>query len=234
MGNNVVWLDPNSDVSVSVVGNKAYALHRVAKMGVVKTPKSIVLGVHGTLGKEHEISNFIDVVNANYSFPVIVRSSGTLEDSDNSFAGQFVSLVCRDAKELYADIQSVISSANSENVVAYCKKFGIDHTSLKMAVIVQEYLSADESGVIFTRHPIFSDGDMYCESKLRSTDAVTSGDASVSGRNLPRCGFIENGFLKDLRDVSLAIEYEFGYSVDIEWILSNGDLWVLQVRKITA
>ena len=94
--------------------------------------------------------------------PVAVRSSAPGEDdSGESFAGlheSFVNVVGADA--ILDHVRLVWASLWSDAAMLYRKEIGLDVNESKMAVVVQEMIDGDRSGVIFTRNPIKSFGSV--------------------------------------------------------------------------
>ena len=84
--------------------------------------------------------------------PVAVRSSATAEDlPDASFAGQHDSyLNVVDGQQLLNSIKLTWSSLWSPRAIDYRNRHGFDHGGVQMAVVVQEMVSAEVSGVMFT------------------------------------------------------------------------------------
>jgi pyruvate,water dikinase len=87
---------------------------------------------------------------------VAVRSSATTEDQPGvSYAGQHESyLNIRTADELLRAIQRCWSSLWTTHALNYRTRHGINQVSASMAVIVQQLVSADAAGVLFTVNPI--------------------------------------------------------------------------------
>ncbi len=88
--------------------------------------------------------------------PVAVRSSATAEDlPDMSFAGQqdtFLNILGEDAVT-----QAVIdcwSSLWTARAMGYRQRNGIDHNQVALAVIVQQMVQSQASGVLFTANPL--------------------------------------------------------------------------------
>jgi phosphoenolpyruvate synthase/pyruvate phosphate dikinase len=88
--------------------------------------------------------------------PVAVRSSATAEDlPDLSFAGQ---------QDTYLNViggaalrQAVIdcwSSLWTARAIGYRARNGIDHAAVSLAVVVQEMVPSEVSGVLFTANPL--------------------------------------------------------------------------------
>lgn len=92
---------------------------------------------------------------------VAVRSSATIEDQPGaSFAGQHESyLNIRTADELLIAVQRCWSSLWTVRALNYGTHQGIDPGSVSMAVIVQQLVSADASGVLFTVNPVTGASD---------------------------------------------------------------------------
>ena len=91
--------------------------------------------------------------------PLAVRSSATGEDSaDASFAGLYSSFLnVIGVEALIASVRRCWASLWSERAMAYRYRLGITHKKIEMAVILQEMVQAEVSGVAFTADP--SNGD---------------------------------------------------------------------------
>ncbi len=86
---------------------------------------------------------------------VAVRSSAPGEDaSGSSFAGLHESFVnIRGLESIIDHVRLVWASLWSDAAMLYRKEIGLDVNQSKMAVIIQEMIDGDRSGVIFTRNP---------------------------------------------------------------------------------
>ncbi|MEI6478012.1 MAG: PEP/pyruvate-binding domain-containing protein [bacterium] len=154
-----------------------------------------------------------------------VRSSALAEDSAHSaMAGQFSTLLDLSPDEVAAAIQSVLDDA--------IKKTG---DPSQCAVIIQIFLPAKYSGVLFTRNP------------KGSREAVIEyvpgrGDALVSGQvQPPRLSHVWNqsipkqpAWADGLLEYGASIEKAYEHPQDIEWCLVDGALHILQARPITT
>ena len=84
-----------------------------------------------------------------------VRSSATAEDlGAASFAGQHGTYYYVDEERLIPRIRSCWASLWSREAVSYRAANGIDHASTYMAVIVQQMIPSEVSGVTFTLNPV--------------------------------------------------------------------------------
>ncbi|MCH7965319.1 MAG: hypothetical protein IH852_15425 [Bacteroidetes bacterium] len=83
-----------------------------------------------------------------------VRSSLTDEDSaNNSFAGQMDSFLNVKKKYIEESIKMVWASAYSPRALLYRYKKKISFTHISSAVIIQEMVQSEASGIIFTKNP---------------------------------------------------------------------------------
>jgi phosphohistidine swiveling domain-containing protein len=87
---------------------------------------------------------------------VAVRSSAVGEDSASaSFAGLHESyLNVRSPQEVLEHIKLVWASTWSDAAILYRKEIGLDVEKSSMAVVIQELIRGQESGVIFGRSPV--------------------------------------------------------------------------------
>ncbi len=88
--------------------------------------------------------------------PVAVRSSATAEDLPYaSFAGQqdtFLNVMGRDA--VLDAVRRCWASLWTDRAVAYREANGIDHRSVRLAVVVQRMVQSEVAGVMFTANPV--------------------------------------------------------------------------------
>ena len=109
---------------------------------------------------------------------VAVRSSGTAEDlPDASFAGQYDSyLNVSGAASVVQRMLDVWASLYSLQAIAYRQQQGVPHSAARMAVLVQQQLAADASGVLFTLDPVSGARD-----RLLINASFGLGEGVVSG-----------------------------------------------------
>lgn len=110
---------------------------------------------------------------------VAVRSSATAEDlPDASFAGQ---------QETYLNVQGIESVLNGvrncyaslwgNRAVSYRFHQGYDQTSVSIAVVIQEMVESEKSGVLFTVNPVNKK-----ENEMQINASFGLGESVVSGR----------------------------------------------------
>lgn len=97
-----------------------------------------------------------EVIESFGNKPVAVRSSAVGEDSaKSSFAGLHESyLNVRGPKDVLEHIKLVWASTWSDAAILYRKEIGLDVENSSMAVVIQELVQGQESGVIFGRSPV--------------------------------------------------------------------------------
>jgi len=131
---------------------------------------------------EAELTLFIDFMHERGIKSFAVRSSGTLEDGENSsFAGQFESyLNVTSIESLKLSIVNCWTSLFGKKVMTYCKNNDIIVSDFSMCVVIQEQLVSDFSGVVFTVNPLTG------EDKVMVVETVKGvGESLVQGNNIP-------------------------------------------------
>ena len=216
-----------------------------------------------------EIKENLDKISVQY---VSIRSSAVSEDSlKASFAGLHDTYlnVKTEPKLVLENIKKSWASLFNDRAVVYRLRKGISHLE-GMAVVVQEMISAEVSGISFTLHPTkakektllieasYGIGDMIVSGKVEPdgyvVDRVTleimernvgnkskrsicqSGRVEVIGveKELVKRQVIHDKKIKEIAQTCLKIEKLFKYPQDIEWCISNNNLWLLQSRAITG
>jgi len=84
---------------------------------------------------------------------VAVRSSALGEDSEMSFAGQYLSVLNVTRDRLLQEYKRVVASLFSENAISYRQHMGIPFQDAAMSVACLEMVNSFVSGVMYTRHP---------------------------------------------------------------------------------
>ncbi|AUA08968.1 phosphoenolpyruvate synthase [Streptomyces sp. SID8382] len=109
---------------------------------------------------------------------VAVRSSGVEEDgSELSFAGQFATFLnVSGLPEVMAHVKKCWASAFSERSLHYRLRHGLPPRGEGLAVVVQDMVDAEVSGVIFTANPVTGDRRQHVVSSVYGL-----GEGLVSG-----------------------------------------------------
>jgi phosphoenolpyruvate synthase/pyruvate phosphate dikinase len=114
--------------------------------------------------------------------PVAVRSSALDEDGElASFAGQHeteLNVVGADA--VLGAVARNWASARSERALVYRERQGLETSGVRLAVLVQQFVLADASAVVFSANPITRDRD-----EVVVTASWGLGESVVSGTVTP-------------------------------------------------
>lgn len=110
---------------------------------------------------------------------VAVRSSATAEDlPDASFAGQQETyLNVRGIDKVLARVKSCYASLWGNRAVCYRCNQGYDQLSVALAVVIQQMVESEKSGVLFTVNPITHDTE-----EIQINASYGLGESVVSGR----------------------------------------------------
>ncbi|MEU9836649.1 PEP/pyruvate-binding domain-containing protein [Streptosporangium sp. NPDC048047] len=101
-------------------------------------------------------ADIADAVRLGARGPVAVRSSATAEDLPHaSFAGQqdtYLNVVGADAT--LEAVRRCWASLWTDRATSYRAAHGIDHRSVRLAVVIQEMVQPEVAGVMFTANPV--------------------------------------------------------------------------------
>jgi len=119
---------------------------------------------------------------------VAVRSSATAEDlADASFAGQQDSFVnVKGNTDLLNKIRECFSSLFTARATFYRHKKGFEHLKVSLAVVVQEMIDSDKSGVIFSKDPSYNNDNVHIEAVWGLGEGIVSGKITPDRYNVNR------------------------------------------------
>jgi pyruvate,water dikinase len=171
-----------------------------------------------------------------------VRSSASNEDSAQaSFAGEFETVLdVQTDEDILQAIYSVRRSRDSVRTQAYSQAQGLPQQH-EMAVVVQQLVPAELSGVLFTADPVT--GNLM---EMTGNFGRGLGEKLVSGETNPQTFTFDrqngkyNGpvelkpHAKRLYRLAARLDKEMGASQDIEWATAGGEVYILQARPITT
>ena len=80
-----------------------------------------------------------------------VRSSAVAEDSQTSFAGQYLSVLNVTADDILEAYKKVVASKYSSRAIFYRVNYGLSDVETPMAVLVLQMIDAKTSGIIYTQ-----------------------------------------------------------------------------------
>jgi pyruvate,water dikinase len=178
---------------------------------------------------------------------VAVRSSACAEDSeDASYAGQQETFLnIEGAGEVRRRIVECWASFFSDRALFYRERKG-SLDDLRMAVVVQQMVAPEKSGVLFTVDPVQRRRDrMVVEAVFGLGEQVVSGEVtpdhyavdrsgSVKRERLANGGVLQPEELTKLAELGCALQDRFGCPQDVEWAMADGQLYLLQSRPVTT
>ncbi|WP_028594667.1 PEP/pyruvate-binding domain-containing protein [Paenibacillus assamensis] len=192
-----------------------------------------------------ELKHEIEQALLCYSFTTYaIRSSSILEDGTiNSMAGQYHTYLNATVDEVFTLIKACWASMYSTAAAAYNER-NVTVNAFQMGVIVQEQKNPQYAGVLFTMNPVSKDTDhLIIEWVEGLGDKLVSGEVTpnriVVSRLTRQVTFHVGTALPPhltlrLVQLSLSIEQDYQFPIDVEWCIEQDEVIMLQVRPITA
>ena len=230
------------------VGSKAANIHFLLRHGI-KVPDS--WGIVWT-AYEQNINNssktqmdlrreLNTIIDPRKSYAV--RSSASVEDSGEfSCAGLFKSyLQVQGIDNIIACIAKVWASLESPEFEAYWKHNMNSKCIPRMAVIIQEMVQPQLSGVVFTKNPVsgFSETIIEAGKGTGISQAESHQDPerwiSKWGNwcQKPKDGVLSEALAREIVAQAADISRKYRQPVDLEWVWDGKELYFIQVRPIT-
>ena len=180
-------------------------------------------------------------VNKKYA----VRSSGIKEDLLGfSFAGQYDTFINVSGVDDIAEaVIKCYLSTYSETVLSYFATNEISASDAEMAVIIEEMVDSEISGVVFTVNPTTGmDKEIFIEATKGQGENLVSGKVLAESYSYnwwdekitQKSGnILSDENIQEIAKTALAVQRFFGYPCDIEFAFEKGVLYILQARAIT-
>ncbi|MBX0286175.1 phosphoenolpyruvate synthase [Halomicroarcula sp. F28] len=164
-------VDIDSDDSAALAGAAERAQELILETAVPANVREDVLAAYDELGDG----------------AVAVRSSATAEDlPDASFAGQQDTYLNVERADLLDRVKECWASLFTQRAIYYRNEQGFAHDAVDIAVVVQEMVDAEKSGVLFTSHPSTGAPTAIVEAAWGLGEAVVSGTVSPDNYVLDR------------------------------------------------
>ncbi len=243
------------------IGGKALGLARLAGAGFV-IPRWLVLTTAAQDAPKEAVQAELRAALAEAGLDqsrLAVRSSAVIEDGARaSYAGQFLSVLDVPAREepaLWDAIYRVRASVGEAHAVAYTARADASEEPSRtgMAVLLQELIDAEVSGVAFAADPVTGARDVVVIGATPGLgEGLVSGD--VEGdlyrvdyprlilrekRIVGNAPVLSNEQALEVAALATAVSERLGHPQDIEWCYGpDGSgarpLWLLQARPITT
>jgi pyruvate,water dikinase len=239
--NRVAWLHTLDERDRDRAGGKAFTLARLLRTGL-PVPEGFVL----TAGATPDEPGWRDEVVSAYrelGGRVAVRSSSVREDgAQASFAGQFTTVLDVIGEEaVVSATRACLRAAGAGE--AYARALG-GAGGGPLAVLVQRFVPARVSGVVFTRDPRHAER-LVVEAHPGRGDLLVGGRVTPERYELDRAsgrwaesggagGSVDGPTLQAVAALALAAERLLGGAQDVEWALAEAGPVLLQSRPITT
>jgi len=230
-------------------GNKAHNLHRLIKKGIL-VPKTWVVGWEAFERYAHQPTQTIELLRRQLRRTLdltkiyAVRSSASTEDQlEHSFAGQFATILnVQGESSIVEAICSVWASAFSPNLQPYLEKLPLEKRKFQMAVILQEMVHPQVSGISFSRNPISGDEEVIIEAVHGEGTALVQKGVTpfrwvkhqTHWISIPEDSSIDKSLIDQVAELTCQISAWFKMDVDLEWVYDGQRLFWVQMREITT
>ena len=192
---------------------------------------------------EFDISEYMDFDAETDLFSV--RSSCNVEDGNElSFAGQFDTYLNVKKDELKDKVYEVVRSLATEGLIRYAQNGDTRLRDVGMDVIIQEMILPQVSGVIFSSNPQGILNETVITVGEGTGDGVVGDLAKTTSYYCNRTDdeyyfegekdLLSSDTIHELLALTDEIKPLAGEYIDIEFAIRDGEVFVLQVRKITT
>lgn len=208
------------------IGNKSFNLKKLEKMGL-RVPNYITLTnsyfQEVTPSKLKKLANDLSFILPSKN-GWAVRSSSICEDTNNiSMAGKYKTLIIDNPENLVTAIYEVLESTNNQE---------------EMAVIIQEFIEADYSGVVFSFNPINNQEDVVIEMAEGRGENIVGGLVNpftykeAKWNNSPPN--LKEDLVNEIVSTINNVNNNFINEIDMEFCIKNNTIFWLQVRPVTT
>ncbi|GKT08815.1 PEP/pyruvate-binding domain-containing protein [Desulforhabdus sp. TSK] len=139
-------LNPNDPDSVNEVSESIQRL-------IISSPVPHELSKAILYAYDHMMENLQRKTDGDFSTSVSLRSSAIGEDSELSYAGQYLSMLNVSRERLIQTYNFIIASLYTPRAIAYRVSKGIRDEDIAMSVACLQMVESVASGVAYSRHP---------------------------------------------------------------------------------
>ena len=227
----------------NIAGKISDLMDKLTPDNAEETGKAVGELFDGLKADDEMISKIASMTDPSKKYAV--RSSATKEDlADFSFAGQYKTFLnTNGAEEIAAKVIECYHSMFDKTGISYIATNQIDPDDLAMAVVIQEMVDSDLSGICFTVNPVTGNDKVMLIEVIKGL-----GENIVSGKVTPeQYGYdryemkvmpgngtlVDTDMLEKMGKTFADIQLYFGFPCDIEFAVKDGELFILQSRSIT-
>jgi len=152
---------------------------------------------------------------------IAVRSSATAEDSlDASWAGELESYLNVCEKDLFENIKKCWSSLYTPRAIYYRKEQNLLNSKISVAVVIQEMINPEVSGITFTVNPVTKD-----KNQCIIEAGYGLGEAIVSGSITP------DSYIVDKKSTTILSKNISTQNQEIIYCENEGIKWTSVVKE---
>ena len=234
---NIVWLDELQCQQLSLVGGKVAPLAQLAETYPVPSGFCITTTAFDAWYLEQSLPatlqaeiiaayNQLNIKTNTENLRVAVRSSGVDEDGESSsFAGQYETCLNVVGEEVL--IEAVLKcweSATSERVKQYnSQQDDQDDTSVApLAILVQQLVVADTSGVAFSANPVTgNEQEIILDVNWGLGESIVGGTGNTDNYVIDKTNFEVKERFIGKKNVMTVLAEEYTSEVDIPTMMCN-------------
>jgi phosphohistidine swiveling domain-containing protein len=246
----VVWLDDARAPDAAITGAKAAALATASRHGLPVVPGFVIPAaaaenLAGAASLPDAVVGAWRRLSRNDAFPLVVRSSSTVEDlGESSMAGRFESVLDVRGLEGFRRAVGLVLASREQAAAASETLTGRE----PLAVLVQPLLQVRFGGVLFGIDPVSGREDRLVVAATHGgPDRLVSGQVDGTRYELDRDGRpvrvvhgdggtrLRRRQLRELARLAARTAEVFGGPQDVEWAYErHGRLRLLQSRPVTV
>ncbi len=147
ISNKKTWLDPDNPEIIKNISDDIREL--ILSADVPAEIEDAILQAHAKLAEETSIGK-----NPGASFRISMRSSAVGEDSELSFAGQYLTLLSVPQEHIIRAYKEIVASLYSPHAITYRLNKGIRDEDIAMSVACLQMVESVASGVMYSRSPL--------------------------------------------------------------------------------
>jgi phosphohistidine swiveling domain-containing protein len=172
-----------------------------------------------------------------------VRSSTSIEDSgDFSYAGQFQTFTSvRGVSNILHSIEKVWESATDCEQNDYRRKVSDSDSSIRCAVIIQEMVNSELSGVSFSKNPVNNLNEVIVEAVEGMGQELVQKGITPHRWRIREKRIIEGPedfplqhVVEEIAKATKRLKKLYKSHVDLEWAYDGREIYYLQIRSITG